>query len=115
MRALSRRPAGLRGLGQTLFTWVARARSYYFSLPRPQFEAMTLGLALLFGLLVMPPLIYVAGKFTLNAYANGGVFALFFDFYKGLVELRPSCWIVVAGPFVFLTFVRLCRYVLRKV
>jgi len=115
MRALSRLPAGLRGLGRTLFTWFARARSYYFSLPRPKFEALTLGLALLLGLLVMPPLIYLAGRYTLNAYANGGVFALFLDFYKGLAELRPSCWIVVAGPFVFLSFVRICRRVLRKV
>ena len=115
MRALSRRPAGLRGLGPTLFTWFARARSYYVSLPRPKFEAVTLGLALLFGLLVMPPLIYLAGRYTLNVYANGGVFALFGDFYKGLFELRPSCWIVVAGPFVFLSFFRICRLILRKV
>ncbi len=114
MRALSRRPVGLQGLGRTLFTWFARARSYYISLPRPQFEAITFGLALLLGLLVMPPLIYLAGRYTLSPYANGGVFALFVDFYKGLVEPRPSCWIVVAGPFVFLSFVRICRRLLRK-
>jgi len=105
-----------------LFTWFERARDYYFSLPRPKFEAMTLGLALLVGLIVMPALIYVAGKYTLGAYSHvsaleeqTSVFTLFFDFYKGLVELRPSCWIVVLGPFVFLSFVRLCRLILRKV
>ena len=114
MRALSRRSAGLRGLGPTLFTWFARARSYYLSLPRPQFELLTLGLALLAGLLVMPPLIYLAGRYTLSAYANGGLFALMLDFYKGLAEPRTSCWIVVAGPFVFLSFVRICRRFLRK-
>jgi hypothetical protein len=37
------------------------------------------------------------------------------DFYKGLVDLRPSCWIVLVGPFVFLTFFRFCRYLVRKV
>jgi len=115
MRALARRPAGLRGLGQTLFNWFVRARDYYFSQSRPIFEALTLGLALLVGLLVMPALIYLAGTYTLRAYANGGVFALFFDFYKGLIELRPSCWIVVAGPFVFLTLFRIFRFVLRKI
>jgi hypothetical protein len=114
MPALSRRPAGLRGLGPKLFTWFGRARDYYFALPRPKFEAMTLGLALLAGLIVMPALIYVAGRYTLKEYANGGVFALFFDFYKGLVELRPSCWIVLLGPLVFLSFVRLGRFILRK-
>jgi hypothetical protein len=114
MPALSRRPAGLRGLGQTLFTWFGRARDYYFALPRPKFEAMTLGLALLAGLIMMPVLIYIAGIYMLKAYANGGVLALFYDFYKGLVDLRPSCWIVLIGPFVFLSFVRLSRLVLRK-
>lgn len=121
MRALFRRPAGLRGPGQKLFTWYQRARDFYFSLSRPKFEAMTFGLALLVGLIVMPVLIYLAGKYTLGAYAHGttqethGVFSLFKDFFVGLFEPRPSCWIVLLGPFVFLCFVRLCRLILRKV
>jgi hypothetical protein len=98
-----------------LFNWFERSRDYYFSLPRPKFEAMTLGLALLVGLLVMPSLIFLAGHYTLREYANGGLFALYFDFYKGLFELRPSCWIVAAGPFVFLTSTRLFRLILRKI
>ena len=92
-----------------------RARDYYWSQPRLKFEAITFGLALLVGLLVMPALIYLAGRFTLREYANGGVFALYFDFFKGLFQLRSSCWIVVAGPFAFLTLVRLFRWILRKV
>ena len=52
----------------------------------------------------MPALIYLPGYYVLKPYDNGGLFALYFDFYKGLVELRPSCWIVLAGPFVFLTW-----------
>jgi len=81
---------------------------------------MTFGLAFLAGLLVMPALVYLAGRYTLGPYAHGtvqethGVFSLFADFFKGLVEPRPSCWIVLLGPFAFLTFVRLCRLVLRK-
>ena len=68
MRALSRRPAGLLGgVGTELFNWFERARDYYFSLPRPKFEAMTLGLAFLVGLLVMPALIYLAGRYTLHS------------------------------------------------
>lgn len=121
MRALSRRPAGLRGPGQKLFTWFERARDYYFSLSRPKFEAMTFGLAILVGLLVMPALVYLAGTYTLGPYAHGtlpetqGVFSLFYDFFKGLAQLRPSCWIVLLGPFFFLTFARLCLLILRKV
>jgi hypothetical protein len=97
-----------------LFTWFTRARAWYFSQPALTFEALTLGLALLVGFLVMPALIYVAGRYTLDTYANGGVFALYFDFFKGLFEPRSSCWIVVIGPFVFLTLLRLFRLVRRK-
>jgi len=97
-----------------LFTWFTRARDWYFSQPRPTFEAITFGLALLVGLLVMPGLIYLAGRYTLMPYAHGGVFALYGDFFAGLVEPRPSCWIVVAGPFVFLSLYRMFRLILRK-
>ena len=113
MRALSRRPAGHEGIGD-LFNWLRRARDYYVSQSRPKFEAITLGLALLVGLLVMPALIYLAGRYTLEAYERGGVLALYLDFFKGLFEPRPSCWIVVLGPFVFLSLVRLFRLILRK-
>jgi hypothetical protein len=113
MRALSRRSTGPRGL-ERLFTWFVRARDYYFSRSRPNFEAITFGLTLLVGLLIMPALIYLAGSHALNAYANGGLFNLYFDFFKGLVELRPSCWIVVAGPFVLLSLLRIFRLILRK-
>jgi hypothetical protein len=115
MRALSRRPAGLLGGLSGLFSWFERARSYCFSLSRPKLEALTLGLALLVGLLIMPLLVFLAGSYTLKSYANGGVFALLFDFYKGLFQLRPSCWIVLIGPLVFLTFFRLCRLLLSKI
>jgi hypothetical protein len=98
-----------------LFNWFVRARDYYFAQSRPKFEAITLGLALLVGLLVMPVLIYIAGHYTLREYANGGVFALFGDIYKGLFEPRPSCWIVVGGPLVFLTLFRMFRFILRKI
>ena len=97
-----------------MFNWFVRAHAYYFSLPRLQFEAMTLGIALLFGLLVMPALIYLPGYFVLKPYANGGLFALYGDYFKGLIEPRASCWIAVAGPFVFLSLFRIFRLILRK-
>ena len=98
----------------TLFNWFVRAHAYYFSLPPFKFEAMTLGLAVLFGLLVLPPLIYLPGFYILKPYQNGGVFALYWDFSKGLVELRPSCWIALIGPFAFLSLYRVFRLILRK-
>jgi hypothetical protein len=114
MPALSRRPAGLLGGLADLFTWFVRARDWYFSLPRLQFEAMTFGIAVLVGLLVMPVLIYLAGLATLKAYAHGGVFSLYYDWFKGLFGFVPSFWVVVMGPYAFLSFLRLCRWILRK-
>ena len=98
-----------------MFNWFFSARDWYFARPRFQFEAMTLGLAVLFGLLVMPALIYLAGHIALKDYAHGGVFSLYFDFFKGLFQPRPSFWAVVAGPFVFLSGVRVFRWILRKI
>jgi hypothetical protein len=97
-----------------LFNWFVRARDWYFSQPRWKFEAVTLGVALGLGLLVMPALIYLVGRLALREYANGGLFALYFDFYKRLFQFEPGNWIVVAGPFGFLTFTRIFRWVLRK-
>jgi len=114
MPALSRPPAGHLRSGAKLFNWFVRAHAYYYSLPRLQFEAMTLGLALAFGLLLMPALIYLPGYFVLKPYANGGLFALYFDFIKGLFQLRPSCWIALLGPFAFLSLFRIFRLILRK-
>ena len=98
-----------------MFSWYGRARGYYFSLSRPKFEALTLAIALLVGLVIMPVLIFIVGSYALKSYAHGGLFALFVDFCKGLVDLRPSCCIVLIGPFVFLSLFRICRHLLRKV
>jgi hypothetical protein len=96
-----------------LISSIRRARDQYLALPRFQFEALTAALALLVGLLVLPALIWIAGRYTLGAYSNGGVFALYFDFFKGLIQLRPSCWVALVGPFFFLTVFRLFRRLLR--
>jgi hypothetical protein len=114
MPALFPPSGGTTGTMATLLNWFGRAHAYYFALPRFKFEAMTLGLALLFGLLVLPPLIYLPGSYMLKPYANGGLLALYFDFLKGLVELRLSCWIALAGPFVFLSLFRIFRFILRR-
>jgi hypothetical protein len=113
MPALSRRPAGVRGR-TTLLDRFYRARDWYLAQPRLNFEAMTLGGALLVGLLVMPALIFVAGYFTLQPY-DGGLFSLYYDFFKGLLLPQASFWLVVAGPFVFLTLLRLFRLILSKI
>ena len=98
-----------------MFNWFVRARDWYVAQPRLIFEAITFGLALLFGLIVMPVLIFIAGHVSLKPYVNGGVFALYGDFYKGLFKPRPSYWLVLAGPVVFLSLLRVFRWILRKI
>ena len=90
MRALSRRPAGSTGAWTKLFNWFERARDYYFSLPRPKFEAMTLGLALLFGLLVMPSLIYLAGHYMLKRIRQRRTVRAVLRFLQGPVRAAPE-------------------------
>ena len=109
-------PAGgsPRGHGE-LFNWLVRARDGYFAMPPLKFEATTFGLTLLCGLFVMPALIYLAGSAILKPYANGGLLALYLDFGKGLIEFRPSCWIVLLGPFGFLSLFRIFRFLIRKI
>jgi len=97
-----------------LFTWFVRARDWYFALPRLQFEAMTFGIALAAGFLVMPVFIYLAGLIALKPYQNGGMFSLYYDWFAGLFGGHSSYWIVVIGPFAFITLARLCRGILRK-
>lgn len=102
-----------------MFNSLVRARDQYFALPRLQFEAITLGLAVLVGLLIMPVLIYFAGYSILQKYSNldfgPGLLELYGDFFTGLFHLQSACWVVVAGPYVFLSVFRIFRWVLRKV
>lgn len=98
-----------------MFNWFVRARDWYFAQPPLKFEAITVGAALLAGLLLMPALIYLAGSLTLREYANGGFFALYGDFYENLFRFESSPWIVVAGPLAFLLLFRLFRLILRKI
>lgn len=98
-----------------MFNAILRWRDSYLALPRWQKEAIILGSAVLVGFLVMPALIYLAGRLTLREYANGGLFALYFDFFKSLFRFESTGWIVVAGPFGFLTLLRLFRLIFRKI
>ncbi len=97
-----------------MFDWFYRARDWYLSQPRLNFEAITVGVALLLGFLLMPALIYVAGSLTLESY-EGGFFSLYYDFFKGLFVPHLSFWSVVAGPLVFLTLLRLFKLILSKI
>jgi hypothetical protein len=82
-------------------------------LGRPQRELALMLLGLLLGVLLMPLLVWVAGTVALGPYANGGFGALLGDFLRGLAEGSLACWLVLAGPYLLLSLVRLLRLALQ--
>jgi hypothetical protein len=82
------------------------------SLSRAQRELILFGAALIFGVLLMPLLIWVGGNRVLGPYTHGqnphaGPFALLADFLIGLWHGSAVFWSVALGPAVFILPVRL--------
>jgi hypothetical protein len=72
-------------------------------------------LALLFGfgLLVMPFLVYLAGVLTLGPY-EGGLLSFLGSLLLAFFTATPSAWLLVAGPYLLFTAVRLLTRPLRR-
>ncbi|MDH4166009.1 MAG: hypothetical protein OEY13_05375 [Gammaproteobacteria bacterium] len=66
----------------------------------PRGDKFWLLAALVFGLLVLPLLVYVTGAYVLGRYAGGGVAAFFGGYLLGLVTLRWDSWVLALGPLV---------------
>ena len=82
-----------------------RARS------RTQRELMLFALLTLFGLIVMPFLIWIASGRVLGPYTHGqnlhaGPLALVADYYPGLVHGSAVFWCVALGPAVLVLLIR---------
>ena len=56
--------------------WIDAIRRFYTSGGTMRREAIIAGGAMLFGLIAMPVLVWLAGQFSLGTYAHGGVFAI---------------------------------------
>ncbi len=70
--------------------------------------------ALLIGLLIMPVVIWLIGRVSLGAYANGGPWALWLDFMRSLGKGLQPFWAVVAGPYFAIIALRLFGGLLRR-
>jgi hypothetical protein len=66
----------------------------------PRRDKFWLLAALVFGLLVLPLLVYSTGVYVLGKYADGGPAAFFGDYLRGLVTLRWYSWVLALGPLV---------------
>ena len=76
-------------------------------------ELAFLALFLAFGLLVMPFLIYLAGVLTLGPY-EGGLLAFLGSLLLAFFTATPSAWLLVAGPYLLFTAIRLLTRPLRR-
>jgi hypothetical protein len=66
-----------------------------------------------FGLLVMPFLIYLAGVQTLGPY-EGGLLAFLGSLMGAVFTAKPSAWLLVIGPYLLFTAVRLLTRPFRR-
>lgn len=66
-----------------------------------------------FGLLVMPFLIYLAGLVSLGPY-EGGLFRFLGSLYREFFTLDGAAWLLLLGPWLMLTLLRLTTRPLRR-
>jgi hypothetical protein len=76
-------------------------------------ELLVLVGALAFGVLLVPPLLWLAGARALGPYAGGGMGAIVASFFRGLASGWLSFWIVALGPYLVVTIVRALIAMLR--
>ena len=91
---------------------LARACAKFNAQPRARRELLLFGPALLFGLVVVPLLIWVVGTRVLGPYTRGTELhdrplALLGDFFIGLAHGSTVFWVVALGPALFVVIVRL--------
>jgi hypothetical protein len=98
-----------------LLQGLLRLRERYWAQTGLTFELLTLALALAVGLLILPLLIWIAGRISLGDYTNGGPLGLYADYIVGLARGGLSYWVALLGPYGFLLLARAMRGIWRRV
>jgi hypothetical protein len=94
------------------------ARSYAAQPPLRRELLLLLGL-LLFALLILPTLVWLAGQVFLGDYlrspagGTGGPLALTIDFVGGLFSGSPGYWLMLLGPYLLVSAWRLGARLLK--
>jgi hypothetical protein len=76
-------------------------------------ELLTIALCLGIGLLVMPCLIFAAGRLEFGPYAHGNLFALWRDYLAGLTAGSLAAWLILVGPYLLVWLLRGWRRLLH--
>jgi hypothetical protein len=99
---------------------IRRGLGRFRALPPARRELLVFAAALLFAVLILQPLIWIAGQLFLGDYIRspsgtptGGPLALTLDFLRGVFALSPGHWFVLLGPYLLLWALRGGRAVLK--
>jgi hypothetical protein len=77
-------------------------------------ELLALALSLGLGVVVLPPAVWIVGSWKLGPYANGGLLALWRDFFVALFHGSVPYWLVALGPYVGLWLLRAARFAVHR-
>jgi hypothetical protein len=69
-------------------------------------ELLSVAACLAIGVLVMPCLIFAAGRLKLGPYAGGNLFAFWHAYLQGLLAGTPAYWFIALGPYLALWLLR---------
>jgi hypothetical protein len=86
---------------------------YYRSARGLSRELLAIGICLVIGIVVMPCLIFGAGRLVLGPYGHGNLFALWHDFLHALLAGYRAAWFIVLGPYLLFWLLRAGRHLLR--
>jgi hypothetical protein len=82
-------------------------------------EFIRLGVGVLVGVVLIPPLIWLAGHLIIGEYirdpltgTTGGPLALWSDYLQALAQGSPAFWLTCAGPYGIYVVVRVLRKLL---
>jgi hypothetical protein len=105
---------------RAVITAIRRAIARYREQPPLRRELLLFAAMLLFAILVLPTLIWIAGQIFLGDYIRtpsgtptGGPLALTFDFLSGAFTLSPGHLFVLFGPYVLVQAGRWARLLLK--
>jgi hypothetical protein len=77
-------------------------------------ELLAVLICLALGVLLMPSLIFLAGRLALGPYARGNLFALWRDFLQALAGGSRAAWFVLLGPYLLFWLLRGGRRLLHN-
>ena len=87
---------------------------YYRSARGVSRELLALGICLIIGIIVMPCLIFVAGRLVLGPYGHGNLFALWHDYLQQLLAGSRAAWFIALGPYLLFWLLRGGRRLLHN-